>query len=112
MTAQPKIIGPDPHLTSLECCMCGEPLGGPDGKGLCYDCGDGDRVCEPCLNVATDLLDLLMPMPMYSTSQAHQSRKERALKALIRVLMRAGHKARVRVRQHEERRHEPEFPDP
>lgn len=100
---------------NLECCMCGEPLGGPDGKGLCFDFGDGDRVCEPCHNVTVDLIDLLMPTPASESGQCvaqeqeWQERREKAAKHLIRVLLRAGHKARVRVRQHEERRHREEI---
>jgi hypothetical protein len=100
---------------NLECCMCGESLGGPAGKGLCYDYGDGDHVCEPCHNVTTDLLDLLMPTSAsepgrhIANEQGCQEQREKAAKHLIRVLMRAGHKARVRVRQHEERRHREEI---
>lgn len=97
----------------LECVMCGELLAGHDGKGRCYDLGDGLRVCETCYTATTDLLVILMPLPtsayggdddlLARLEAAHQEKREETLKHLIVVLMRTGHKARVRVQQHEAR---------
>lgn len=80
--------------------MCGELLAGHDGKGRCYDLGDGLRVCEVCHDATADLIKLLMPTLVPNSTPDARDR-EKALKHLIVVLMRTGHKARVRVQQHE-----------
>lgn len=87
-----------PHISRLECSICGESLAGEDGKGMVYQtCFD--RVCQYCFGSGSDLLKALDIEPGSVKGSS-------VFDALFRLLSRTGHKARVRVRQHEERKHD------
>lgn len=94
---------------NLECCICGEY---PEKV---YQI-PGHQACQQCYEALVYLVEAIETLAngcgCQGGTRAPQTARDRVIREAIRLFCRAGHKARVRVRQHVEQVHEPFVQDP